>query len=64
MMTLLALLLLLIDVTENKDATPEGDDDDQPEHPSKPVLHASLIMLQHMDINCALKTTEHKYPLK
>ena len=64
MLTLLAILLLLIDVTENNDANFEGDDDGQSEHPSKPVLHASLIMLQNMDINCALKATEHKYPLR
>ena len=38
--------------------------DSEAEEPSKPVLHASLIILDSIGNKCALKTTDMKYPLK
>ena len=43
-----------------QDVTLASDDD----KPSNPVLHASLITLDSTDNNCALKTTNKKYPVK
>ena len=43
-----------------QDVTLASDDD----NPSNKVVHASLITLDSTDNNCALKTTNKKYPLK
>ena len=39
-------------------------DESEPEKISKTVLHASLITLESIGNDCALKTTNNKYPLR
>ena len=45
-------------------AIEEDNDDDDAEVLKKPVLHASLIVLKNDENNCALRTSDKKYPLR
>ena len=42
----------------------DEDNDDDAEVLHKPVLHASLIILENEENNCALRTSDKKYPLR
>ena len=42
----------------------DEDSDDDAEVLSEPVLHASLIILENVENDCALRTSDKKYPLR
>ena len=46
------------------DTLVRDEDSDDAEVLSKPVLHASLIILENVENDCALRTSDKKYPLR